>query len=102
MNKIIIAMCVMAVCSGAMAEEKDRYDVRKLQNDPEVLVSAAKHPSYSVEYVSKVKEQIVKDNLTNINDDVVVYASIEDSVTGEETLPVKCESENNLITCEVF
>lgn len=95
MYKYIIT-AMMLIASTSVYAEKDRYDIRKLQNDPEVLVSVSKHQSY-------IPEIPVQGNVDNTeNDDVVVYASLEDSTTGEETLPVKCSSEGDTIICSPF
>jgi hypothetical protein len=55
--------------------QKDRYDVAKLQNDPETLVSLAKHESRT--YEAK-KEDTVVVLPKNDNDEVTVTTTWEE------------------------
>jgi hypothetical protein len=77
------------------AGQKDRYDVAMLQNDPEVLVSKARHDSRVIEIEQK---QVTAAAETG---SVEVSSYIEDS-QGNISNSQDCREDNGVYVCKAF
>lgn len=82
--------------------QKDYYNENLLRNDPEVLVSCAKHSSGYYVYPKKVTPNVIEPVVIENDEPVVAYAYLEDESTGEFTTPNRCSEENGVFICQAF
>lgn len=84
--------------------QKDRYDVNLFKNDPETLVSGAKHSS-GVTNSPENRERITfasKNTEVSEEQDVTATAYLEDEATGTTTPQTNCNTENDVLICNAF
>ena len=78
----------------------DRYDVKLFQNDPEVLISKAKHNSGVLQEPFAKKVEVVAE-VPKTNNDAPVTASVwlEDE-NGTTTIKTNCIEDNGVLNCQ--